>query len=185
MTRHHDQPHSPPAPAIAASELAFHGHGLLAVSSPSFEHEAPIPDRHSAYHAGRSPALEWTAGPEGTVSYALMLEDPDAPGGAPYVHWVLYNVPATVTRLAEGLPDDAALDEPSGALQGANTRGTLGYFGPRPPKSHGAHRYCFEVFALDTALDLAPGAEANELKGAMRGHVLAHGVLTGRYAARA
>ena len=184
MPQHHDP--SSPAPAhITASELAFHGHARLHVSSPSFAHDESIPQRHSAYHEGRSPALEWTAGPAGTVSYALLLEDPDAPGSEPYVHWVLYNVPADVTRLSEGLADDPALDEPAGALQGTNTRGTLGYFGPCPPKSHGAHRYCFEVFALDTSLDLGPGADASELKAAMRGHVVAHGVLAGRYAARA
>lgn len=184
MARQHEQ--SQPASAsahIAASELAFHGHAHLRVSSPSMEHEAPIPHRHSAYHDDRSPALQWSEGPAGTASYAILLEDPDAHGPTPYVHWIVYNVPAAVTSVPEGLAADPVLHEPAGAMQGTGTRGTLGYFGPRPPASDAAHRYCFQVFALDTMLDLAAGASGEELRDAMRGHVLANGVLTGRYAA--
>ena len=183
MTRAHEQPTLFPTSHITASELAFHGHARLQVSSPSFAHEASIPERHSAYHDGRSPALSWSEGPSGTASYAILLEDPDAPGATPYVHWVLYNVPARVHVLPEALPVTPTL-EAQGASQGVGTRGTIGYFGPRPPARDAAHRYCFEVFALDTPIDLPAGAGCDEVREAMRGHVLANGVLTGKYAAR-
>jgi Raf kinase inhibitor-like YbhB/YbcL family protein len=86
------------------------------------------------------------------------MEDPDAPKPKPVVHWLLFNVPADVTHLREGIPGAPALEEPKSAMQGANTRGATGYFGPRPPVND-PHHYHFQIFALDTTLALKPGAK--------------------------
>ena len=91
-----------------------------------------------------------------------MMEDPDAPKPKPVVHWLLFNVPADITHLREGVPGAPALEDPKGAMQGTNTRGTTGYFGPRPP-GNDPHHYHFQLFALDTALALKPDADWKDL----------------------
>jgi Raf kinase inhibitor-like YbhB/YbcL family protein len=134
--------------------------------------------RYSAYGENLSPELNWSRGPEGTKSYAVIVEDPDAPKPMPVVHWLLFNIPADVTHLREGVPGAPALTFPKDARQGTNTRGATGYFGPRPPDSD-PHHYHFQVFALDTKLDLKPGPARKELLDAMKGHVLAQGEIVG------
>jgi Raf kinase inhibitor-like YbhB/YbcL family protein len=99
----------------------------------------------------------------------------------PFVHWLAWNIPATVTHLPEGLQEQLRLTEPEGVLQGATTRGSPGYFGPRPPVMDAPHRYHFQVFALDTMLQVPPGADRDTLLAAMRGHVLAKGELVGLF----
>ncbi|XSG83195.1 MAG: YbhB/YbcL family Raf kinase inhibitor-like protein [Methyloligella sp. ZOD6] len=152
----------------------------LGLASPGFEEGQAIPHQFSAYGQNISPALRWEKGPEGTQSYALLVEDPDAPRARPFVHWVLFNVPADVTTLSEGLPGAAALEQPKGAMQGSNGKGSAGYFGPRPPDEK-PHRYYFQLFALDKQLDLDPGADRDALIGAMQGHILAQDVLLGMF----
>ena len=153
----------------------------ITVDSPAFADGGPVPDRFADYGGKVSPALEWSGVPAGTKSIALVVEDPDAPPPrTPYVHWVLYNVPPTVTRLPENVPKGERLNDPSGALQGKNDAGSTGYFGPRPPPG-GPHHYHFQVFALDRALALGPGATRHDLAAAMRGRVLAKGRLVGTY----
>ena len=138
--------------------------------------------RHSAYADNLSPPLRWTP-VEGARAYALVLEDPDAPMERPFVHWLVWNLPADGTSLPEGLPDDARLASPRGALQGANDARAIGYFGPRPPKGHGVHHYHFQMFALDGPLNLPAGADLRQLTEALRGHVLADGELVGTFEA--
>jgi Raf kinase inhibitor-like YbhB/YbcL family protein len=125
--------------------------------------------------------LSWSA-VAGAKSYALIAEDPDAAPYKPFVHWLAWNIPATVLALPEGLQEQARLTEPEGVLQGTNTRGSLGYTGPRPPVGDPAHRYYFQVFALDTMLDVPFGADRDQLLAAMKGHVLAKSAVMGKYA---
>jgi Raf kinase inhibitor-like YbhB/YbcL family protein len=186
MTRHQtgDESASRASRGVTADDPAFRGTVELLVSSPTIADGAPIPQRHSAYAAGTSPELHWSEGPAGTASYVVLLEDPDAHGVRPWVHWVVYNLPVGARHLPEGMAPDPVVAEPSGAMQGIGTGGDIGYFGPRPPARDAAHRYCFEVFALDTILPLEGGAAHEDVRQAMRGHVLASGVLMGRYAAK-
>lgn len=127
--------------------------------------------------AGGSPALAWNAGPAGTRSFALLVTDPDAPDGT-FTHWVLFNIPAAAQSLAAGL--SAQGEQADGSRQGANDFGQTGYGGPCPP-GHAPHRYVFELFALDTQLDLPAGASRAQVEAALHSHVLAQGRLVGVY----
>ncbi len=145
----------------------------LAVKSPAFIQGGRMPVKYTCDGEDISPQLSWEPGPPATESYALIVDDPDAPGGT-FTHWLVYNIPSNVTRLEEhvtGLP---------GMLQGKNSYGRAGYGGPCPPPGK-LHHYRFNVYALDSRLKLAPGASKDDLMGAMRGHVLAQGELTGVY----
>src|SRR5690606_27960152 len=153
----------------------------LALQSQAFADGQPIPTRYSAYGDDVSPPLAWQP-VEGAKSYALLMEDPDADRPHPYLHWLAWNIPAGVTSLPEGLTAGPRLAEPDGMLQGTNDRGSVGYFGPRPPAGSGIHRYHVQVFALDTLLEVEPGAGRDALLGAMRDHVVDKGVLVGTYA---
>ncbi len=153
------------------------------IESTSFRPAHRIPDTFSAYGDGRSPELHWAGVPPNTESLVLLVEDPDAPQATPWVHWVLYNLPATVDRVPEAVATKSRLDELGGAMQGRSSAGEIGYYGPRPPKGHGTHHYHFELFALDSRLDLQPGADRDGVVRAMRGHVLACGELVGTYEA--
>ncbi len=155
--------------------------GKLTVGSSSFGANAAMPAKLSEYADGVSPALTWTAVP-GAQSYAIIMEDPDAKPVTPFVHWLAWNIPATVTGLPEGMQEQPRLTEPEGVLQGRTSRGSVGYYGPRPPVGEAAHRYHFQLFALDTMLTVPFGADRDQLLAAMKGHVLAKGTLVGKYA---
>ncbi|HEY5070595.1 MAG TPA: YbhB/YbcL family Raf kinase inhibitor-like protein [Caulobacteraceae bacterium] len=144
----------------------------MALSLGGGDVQGRVAERHSAYGANLSPPLAWTP-VAGAAAYALVVEDPDAPGLRPFVHWLIWNVPAGVSALAEGVAAGAAL--PAGVIQGSNGAGSAGYFGPRPPAGSGLHHYHFEIFALDRPLALAPGAEAAAFGRSLQGHVLAKG----------
>ncbi|GHD02807.1 hypothetical protein GCM10007320_62340 [Pseudorhodoferax aquiterrae] len=181
---------APPAEAMRAQAMRGSGvplalereetrtTGSLQVASASIAPQGAIPLRHSEYADGVSPQLRWDPVP-GAKSYALVMEDPDARPVTPFVHWLAWNIPASTTQLPEGLQEQLRLTAPEGVLQGTGTRGSPGYYGPRPPVMDPPHRYHFQVFALDRMLDLPPGADRDELLAAMRGHVLAKGVLVG------
>jgi len=155
----------------------------LTVTSAAFPDGGQIPAIYSAYDQNASPPLQWTAGPQGTQSYAVLMEDADAKTTPlPVIHWVVWNVPASVTSLREGLEPLNRLEDPMGLRQGANSMGVVGYKGPRPPADDPAHRYHLEVFALDGALTLGLGATRDEVVAAMKGHVLASGQLQGLFA---
>jgi Raf kinase inhibitor-like YbhB/YbcL family protein len=150
----------------------------MQVTSPAFPEGAAIPKQYTGDGKDLSPPLQWSGAPAGTKSFAVICDDPDAPRAQPWVHWVLFNLPSDSKELAEGVPAKKVLA--SGAKQGGNDFGNLGYGGPAPPKGK-PHRYYFKVYALDTMLDLNEGATKPELEKAMKGHVLAQGQLMGTY----
>jgi Raf kinase inhibitor-like YbhB/YbcL family protein len=155
----------------------------IKVESGTFADGRLIPDEHSDYGDGMSPELRWSEVPEGTRAVALVAEDPDASRHTPFTHWLLYNLPADIRELPAAIPPDDRLPQFKGAAQGRASNGTIGYFGPHPPKDDGPHHYHFEVFCLDSPLDLRPGATRSELMQAMAGHVLAKGEVVGLYEA--
>jgi len=155
------------------------GGPTMTLTSSVFTHGAMIPKDYTCDGRDVSPPLSWSEPPEKTQSFALIMDDPDAPMGT-WVHWVIYNIPATARGLAEGVPTNA--DLPDGSRQGRNSWRRIGYGGPCPPS--GTHRYFFKLYALDTVLTLASGATKDELLKAMEGHILAQAELMGRYSRR-
>jgi Raf kinase inhibitor-like YbhB/YbcL family protein len=152
----------------------------LTIFSPAFDDHAPIPALHTCDGEDAAPPLGWSAPPPHTTTFALIVDDPDAPDPAApkrtYVHWVVYDIPAAVRELEEGA-GGAAL--PDGAREGRNDGGSTGYTGPCPPI--GRHRYFFKLYALDTALgDLGTPTKA-DLERAMEGHVLERAQIVGTY----
>jgi Raf kinase inhibitor-like YbhB/YbcL family protein len=154
----------------------------LGVASNAFAANRPIDLKYSAYGEDQSPALSWSGLPAGATHLAILMEDPDAKTGRPFVHWIAWNVPAALGGLPEGLPKDLQLADPKGMRQGRNTRGSIGYFGPRPPIGDPPHHYHFQLFALSGPLDLPIGASREALLAAMAGKVVARGELVGTYA---
>lgn len=154
----------------------------IPVESEAFMDGNPLPRKFSAVGENISPPLRWQAGPEGTKSYVVVMEDPDVAENPPFIHWLLYNIPGDVTHLEEGVPPLPQLALPEGALQGKNERGSLGYFGPRPPAGDPAHRYHFQIFALDKRLNVEFGLTRDQLIAAMEGHVLGTGFIMGTFA---
>jgi Raf kinase inhibitor-like YbhB/YbcL family protein len=152
----------------------------IALTSPAFGADGWIPKRMSEYADGVSPPLQWSS-VVGAKSYVVIAEDPDAKPIAPYVHWLAWNIPAEVTALPEGLQEQPRLTDPAGVLQGRTSRGSIAYYGPRPPAGDGPHRYYFQVFALDSLLTVPFGADKEQLLAAMKGRVLAKGYLIGQY----
>lgn len=153
----------------------------MSITSSAFEDGEPIPEKYSQDGRNVSPPLSWDGVPDGARELALIVDDPDAPMDQPFVHWVIYNIPADATGLPEGVPQGATVSEPQGAVQGVNTAGNQGYDGPKPPHGHGTHHYYFKLRALDAKLDLGPGRSKADLNRAMEGHVLAEAELVGTY----
>lgn len=153
----------------------------ITVRSTAFDDGQPIPGRHTEDGEDISPGLSWSGLPAGTKELALIVDDPDAPRAEPWVHWVLYKIPADIADLAEGVPYADTLAAPAGALQGKNTWGTIGYRGPAPPRGHGTHHYHFQLYALDAPLKVDPGLDKDGLLAAMKGHILDQGELIGTY----
>lgn len=151
------------------------------LKSPDFAAAQEIPKEFSGEGADRSPALEWSAVPKGTKELALIVEDPDAPRPEPFVHWVLYKIPGTMTKLPAGVPTQEKVEAPNALFQGKNSFGNIGYGGPMPPPGHGWHRYFFKLYALDESLSLGPGATKEKLLAAMQGHIIGEADLMGRY----
>jgi Raf kinase inhibitor-like YbhB/YbcL family protein len=127
----------------------FETQATLSVKSGIFENEAAIPPAHSAEGHDASPPLSWRDAPSDAESLVLLMEDPNAAEPRPFVHWVVYDIPAQTTSLREAQPTDPVLPSPEGAKQGINSCGQIGYFGPRPPQGDSPHAYHFQLFALD------------------------------------
>ncbi len=148
----------------------------IKVTSPAFEQAGMISSKYTADGEDISPPLKWEGVPEGTVTIALISDDPDAPVGT-WVHWVMWNIPPDKTGLPENVPPDPKL--PDGSIQGITDFRNPGYGGPAPPS--GTHRYFFKIYALDTKLDLPESSTKTNLVRAMQGHILAEGELMGKY----
>ena len=160
----------PPGPQAAKG-----GKMSFSLTSSAFAEGANIPARFTCEGQDLSPALAWSGHPEGTRSFALIVDDPDAPVGT-FTHWVLFDVPPAVTRLDEG---QKAGDT---GRSGKNDFGRTGYGGPCPPRGRGPHRYYFTLHALDVAkLGVAANASRQAVEAKMQGHVLATAKLMGRY----
>ncbi len=156
----------------------------IEVTSPAFSEGRRIPQKHTGEGADLSPPLCWSGVPEGTRELVLICDDPDAPTAEPWVHWVIYKIPATLAGLPEGIEKKARLKDPAGALQGKNSwpsGQTIGYRGPMPPPNHGTHRYFFKLYALEGKLVVEPGRAKAAVLQEIKGHVLAEGQLMGTY----
>ncbi len=146
----------------------------LKISSPAFSEGGRIPDEHANDKGNVQPALEWSGVPEGTQELVVICHDPDAPLPHGFTHWVVYGIAPD----APGIPAEGG----EGYVEGANDFGGEGYGGPQPPAGHGTHHYYFWVYALDTALDLGPGADRAKLLDAMEGHIIEQNRTVGTYA---
>jgi Raf kinase inhibitor-like YbhB/YbcL family protein len=150
---------------------------MLKLASAGFSEGQPIPEKYTCKGRNFSPSLNWNAGPTGTKAYAVTCVDPDAPAGT-WTHWVIYNLPETVTELPENVSKVEA--PPSGGRQTINSFKKIGYDGPCPPKGN-AHHYIFTVYALDNELSPKPKATRNDFENEIKGHVLAQGQLMGTF----
>ena len=178
---------------ISGLGLALYGCGLggdrlsqlsssrltMNLESSAFAADGLIPPQYTCDGQDISPPLSWSAPPEGTQSFVLICDDPDAPLRT-FVHWVVYNLPPEIRGLSEAAAFESTLQ--SGGIQGINDFRKIGYGGPCPPR--GAHRYFFKLYALDIQLELKPGVTKTQVIKAMDGHVLASAELIGRYARR-
>lgn len=145
----------------------------MKIESNAFTEGGLIPQKFTCDGQDTSPQLSWNDMPEYTGAFVLIVDDPDAPMGT-WDHWVLYNIPAKTTELAEGIKT-----LPEGTLEGLNSWSKRGYGGPCPPDK--IHRYYFKLYALDKPLDLSPGASKKAVEAAMQSHILAEAQLMGRY----
>jgi len=148
----------------------------MEIKSSVIKEGGTIPSKYTCDNLDISPPLEWSDGPAGTKTFALICDDPDAPHGT-WVHWVVYNIPGTLRELPENLPKSETL--PNMARQGKSDFGSIGYGGPCPPS--GTHRYHFKIYALDSEIDTKPGLTKSELLKAIDGHILDQAHLMGRY----
>jgi hypothetical protein len=180
MAQQHPQ-HSPEALSLARITPRDQG-ATLELVSDAVSADGAIGLRHTAYGANLSPPLRWTP-VEGAGAYALILEDPDAPMERPFVHWLIWNIPGSVSWLPEGIPNNERPITPQGAVQGKNDNGSFGFYGPRPPAGAGLHHYHFQIFALDGPLTLHGDADIRALVDSMKGRVLAESELVGTFAA--
>jgi Raf kinase inhibitor-like YbhB/YbcL family protein len=155
----------------------------LTLTSPDFEDGAVIPNKFTqAVPNPVSPKLEWSHVPAGTMSFVLLMHDPDVAMGKKtddVTHWMAFNIPGTATELAGGQTADAKL--PDGTIQIVNTGRKVGFMGPGAGAAGPYHHYTFELFALDEKLNLGPDATRDQVVAAMQGHILGKGVLTGRF----
>jgi Raf kinase inhibitor-like YbhB/YbcL family protein len=147
------------------------------IDSPAFRYGDEMPIDYTALGRNVSPPLEWSQVPPETKCYALVCEDPDAPN-APFIHWVIYNIPGSIVELRENIPAKDILS--TGASQGVNSRGELGYYGPNPPPGTGTHRYYFRLFALDKEMDLQPGLTATQVLDEIRFQIIGEAEFLGR-----
>ena len=168
-------------PPVLANKVApaKGGSSRLLVTSGAFVSGGDLDDKYTQNGDNMSPGLNWSKGPLGTQSYAVLAEDSGVNRAEPVVHWVIFNIPSTAIGLPQNVPTDGTLE--NGTVQGKNVRGTAGYIGPKPPAGQ-IHPYHFEVFALNTRLTIDPAsADRNTVVNAMKNHVLAFGELVTNY----
>jgi Raf kinase inhibitor-like YbhB/YbcL family protein len=149
----------------------------FSIRTEAFPNGGEIPKQYTCSGSDVSPALRWSEVPQNTKSLALIADDPDAPGGT-WTHWVIWDIPAQSSGLPEGVPTHDVLE--TGARQGKNDFGRIGYGGPCPP--HGkSHRYFFRLYALDHVLQLKAGSERPDLEDAMKRHVVSQAEWMGTF----
>lgn len=149
----------------------------MELKSSAFKDGEAIPARYTCEGENISPELTWSGVPGGTQSFALIMDDPDAPSGV-FTHWVIFNIPADSRELSEAVPTQSQL--PSGALQGRTDFGRIGYGGPCPPPGS-PHHYRFTLYALEKQLELAAGTSKRPVLNAAAGHILAQAKIVGIY----
>jgi Raf kinase inhibitor-like YbhB/YbcL family protein len=163
--------------AIAQSPAQKTPEAKFQLTSTSFVADSAIPTQYTCDGSDVSPALAWTEPPAGTQSFALVVDDPDAPKKT-VIHWLLYDLPPATRALPEGVPTKPKL--PDDSRQGKNDHGKIGYGGPCPPPG-AAHHYFFKLYALDYRTELKPKAKAAEVEAAIKGHILAQAELIARF----
>ena len=169
---------SPAKTPVAAETPSPEGDATaLSLTSEAFAQDGPIPERFTCDGATVSPPLAWSGVPQGTDAFALIMDDPDAPGGT-FTHWVLFDLPAETRELPEGV--ETSERPPVGGVQGGNDADGSGYTGPCPPPGD-PHRYRFTLYALDVPVNLDPGAKKQEVVDTMDGDILAEAELVGTY----
>lgn len=152
----------------------------LRITSSAFPSGKRIPQDHTGDGADRSPPLSWSGVPDGTAELALICDDPDAPTPEPWVHWIVYGIPADCRELPEGVPAKADKNLKQGRNSWPSGQ-TIGYRGPAPPRGHGMHHYHFRLYALDQKMNAEPGLDKASLLALLEGHILATGELIGTY----
>jgi Raf kinase inhibitor-like YbhB/YbcL family protein len=155
----------------------------IEVTSTAFAQGKPIPTKYTGEGDDVSPPISWSGLPEDTRELVLICDDPDAPTAEPWVHWVIYKIPTTLTGLPEGIERKPRLRQFPGVLQGQNSwpGQSVGYRGPMPPPGHGTHRYYFRLYALEAVLTVSAGIEKKALLEEIKGHILDEGFLMGTY----
>jgi Raf kinase inhibitor-like YbhB/YbcL family protein len=153
--------------------------GTLSLTSPAFENNGTMPAAYTADGADVSPPLQWQGAPDGTQTFALIVEDRDSSSGA-FTHWLIADIPGTATGLPEGVPKKDQVATPLPAAQGLNSFRDVGYGGPKPPPGK-VHHYYFYLYALDGRLDMPGEFSKSQLRAAMAGHTLAEATLVGCY----
>ena len=167
---------SPPAPSPSAKADTP---GFV-LTSPAFKNDEAIPMKYTRDREGFNPRLDWKGAPAGTKEFALVMDDPDAPGGV-FTHWVIYKIPADMNSIPEDVPMlETVPSYLRSAMQGKTSDNDVGYFPPSPPPGK-VHHYVFHFYALDKPLPVSPDMTADDLRKAMSGHVLAVAELTGTY----
>ncbi|WP_137287590.1 YbhB/YbcL family Raf kinase inhibitor-like protein [Halorussus salinisoli] len=150
------------------------------IATEAWENGEAIPTQYTCEGENVSPPFTISNPPEGTEAFALVMDDPDAPN-PPFVHWLLWNVPADATEIPENVPTSETVDDLGGAVQGANDTGELGYVGPCPPEGDPQHTYLFSLYALESPLDLDPGAEYPQVVEAVVQNALNRAQYVGQY----
>lgn len=153
----------------------------LQITSDAFGDGGPIPQKYTEDGENVSPPLHISGVPGQAKELAVVVDDPDAPRDEPFVHWVMYKIPADQSDLPEGIAPSAKPDSLSGAVQGKNSFGKTGYGGPAPPPRHGTHHYHFHVYALDQPLEARSSLDKETLLSKMSGHVIDEGEIIGTY----
>jgi Raf kinase inhibitor-like YbhB/YbcL family protein len=176
--------------SIKTTERALKSIQKIQIKTTAFANGGEIPGKYAGDGSNFSPRLGWSLVPSATESFAIICEDPDAPSRAkprtegPWVHWIIFNIPAMAREVPEALPRTSRLTNSIEALQGKNDYASdnIGYRGPMPPKGSGPHRYFFKLYALDCTLDLDPNqANKGVLMSAMQGHIVGEAECMGTY----
>jgi Raf kinase inhibitor-like YbhB/YbcL family protein len=158
---------------------------MMILTSDAFRRGGKIPKKFTGEGAEVSPTLKWSGVPKNTKSFALICEDPDAPvrpgKDHPFIHWLVYNIPNSVSALPEGLDQISHLELPVFLDQGINSFGKIGYGGPMPPEGHGVHHYHFKLYALDVEAGIPEKLTLEALKKYIQPHILEEAELIGTY----